>query len=151
MPCCVRRGSDMTANGWFQILLFFALIFLVTKPLGIFMARVFNREKTFFDPMLRPVERLLYRVTAVDENHEMRWTEYAISMLLFSAASMLVLYFIQRVQHYLPLNPQKLAGVNPPHLAFNTAASFTTNTNWQAYGAGTTIAFLPKLVEFVYQ
>src|SRR6266496_2623733 len=76
MPCCVRRSSDMTANGWFQILLFFALIFLVTKPIGIFMARVFNREKSFVDPVLRPVERLLYRVTAVDENHEMRWTDF---------------------------------------------------------------------------
>src|SRR6266498_911446 len=98
MPCCVRRSSDMTANGWFQILLFFALIFLVTKPLGIFMARVFNREKTFLDPVLRPVERLLYRVTAVDENHEMRWTEYAVSMLLFSLVSMVVLYLMERLQ-----------------------------------------------------
>src|SRR5689334_1790913 len=102
MPSCVRRGFDMTANGWFQILFFFALIFLVTKPLGIFMARVFNREKTFLDPVLRPVERLFYRMTTVDENHEMRWTEYAISMLLFSVVSMLVLYLIQRVQYYLP-------------------------------------------------
>ena len=78
----------MTANGWFQILLFLVLIFLVTKPLGIFMARVFNREKTFLDPALRPVERLLYRATGVDETHEMRWTEYAIAMLLFSMVSM---------------------------------------------------------------
>ena len=75
----------MTVNGWLQILLFLALIFLVTKPLGVFMARVFNREKTFMDPVLRPVERLLYRITGVDEDHEMRWTEYAIAMLLFSA------------------------------------------------------------------
>src|SRR6266498_4600835 len=150
MPCCVRRSSDMTANGWFQILLFFALIFLVTKPLGIFMARVFNREKTFLDPVLRPVERLLYRVTAVDENHEMRWTEYAISMLLFSVVSMLGLYFIQRVQFYLPFNPQKLTGVNPPHLAFNTAASFTTNTNWQAYGGETTMSYFTQMAGLAY-
>src|SRR5437899_3849001 len=108
----------MTANGWFQILLFLLLVFLATKPLGIFMACVFNREKTFLDPVLRPVERLLYRVTAVDENHEMRWTEYAISMLLFSVVSMLVLYFIQRVQYYLPFNPQKLTGVNPTTSSF---------------------------------
>ncbi len=140
----------MTANGWFQILLFFALIFLVTKPLGIFMARVFNREKTFLDPVLRPVERLLYRVTAVDENHEMRWTEYAISMLLFSVVSMLGLYFIQRVQYYLPFNPQKLTGVNPPHLAFNTAASFTTNTNWQAYGGETTMSYFTQMAGLAY-
>ncbi len=140
----------MTANGWVQILLFFALIFLVTKPLGIFMAWVFNREKTFLDPVLRPVERLLYRVTAVDENHEMRWTEYAISMLLFSVVSMLVLYFIQRVQYYLPFNPQKLTGVNPPHLAFNTAASFTTNTNWQAYSGETTMSYFTQMAGLAY-
>jgi K+-transporting ATPase ATPase A chain len=140
----------MTANGWFQILLFFALIFLVTKPLGIFMARVFNRKKTFLDPVLRPVERLLYRMTAVDENHEMRWTEYAISTLLFSVVSMLVLYFIQRVQYYLPFNPQKLTGVNPPHLAFNTAASFTTNTNWQAYSGETTMSYFTQMTGLAY-
>src|SRR5207244_8920114 len=128
MPCCVRKSSDMTANGWFQILLFFALIFLVTKPFGIFMAHVFNREKTFLDFALRPLERLLYRVTTVDENHEMRWTEYAISMLLFSAVSMLVLYLIQRVQSSLPFNPHKLTRVTPPHLAFDTAAPLTTHT-----------------------
>ena len=82
----------MTANGWFQIVVFLLLILAVTKPLGVFMARVFNRERTFLDPVLRPIERLLYRVTGVDENHEMRWTEYAVSMLLFSVVSMLLLY-----------------------------------------------------------
>src|SRR6195256_6884139 len=97
----------MTPNGWLQILLFLAVIFAVTKPLGIFMARVFNREKTFMDPVLRPIERLFYRVTAVDENHEMRWTEYATSMLLFSMVSMVVLYLMERLQGYLPFNPQK--------------------------------------------
>ena len=112
----------MTANGWFQILLFLALIFLITKPLGIFMTRVFNREKTFLDPVLRPVEKLLYRLTGVDENHEMRWTEYAVSMLLFSGVAMLVVYLIQRLQQFLPWNPQHLAG-GGPDLAFNTAAS----------------------------
>src|SRR5207344_2922019 len=118
----------MTVNGWLQIIVYLAVIFAVTKPMGIFMARVFNRERTFLDPMLRPVERLLYRLTLVDEEHEMRWTEYAFSMLLFSGVSMLVLYLIERVQQWLPLNPQKFAAV-VPDLAFNTAASFTTNTN----------------------
>ena len=118
----------MTLNGWFQILLFFAVILAVTKPLGIFMARVFSRERTFLDPILRPVEKLLYKLTGVDEEHEMRWTEYAIAMLLFSAVSMLALYLIQRLQHGLPWNPQGFANVSPD-LAFNTAASFTTNTN----------------------
>src|SRR5579872_2666166 len=140
----------MTANGWFQILFFFALICLVTKPLGVFMARVFNREHTFLDPILRPVERLIYRATRVDESREMRWTEYAISMLLFSVVSMLVLYLIQRVQYFLPFNPQKLAGVNPPHLAFNTAASFTTNTNWQAYSGETTMSYFTQMVGLAY-
>jgi K+-transporting ATPase ATPase A chain len=140
----------MTANGWFQILFFLLLIFLVTKPMGIFMARVFNREKTFMDPVLRPVERLLYRVTGVDETHEMRWTEYAISMLLFSVVSMIVLYLMQRLQGYLPFNPQKLGAVYPPALAFNTAASFTTNTNWQNYGGETTMSYFTQMAGLAY-
>src|SRR3984957_5674047 len=140
----------MTANGWLQILLFLALVFLVTKPMGIFMARVFNRERTFMDPVLRPIERLLYRVTAVDENHEMRWTEYAISMLLFSLVSMIVLYLMERLQGYLPFNPQKLGAVNPPVLAFNTAASFTTNTNWQNYAGETTMSYFTQMAGLAY-
>src|SRR6202050_29870 len=108
----------MTLNGWLQILVFLALIFAVTKPLGAFMTRVFAREKTFLDPLLRPIERLLYRVTGVDESHEMRWTEYAFAMLLFSAVSMILLYIIERAQLWLPLNTQKLANVDPA-LAFN--------------------------------
>src|SRR2546428_14187341 len=134
----------MSANGWFQILFFLALILAVTKPMGIFMAHVFSRERTFMDPVLRPMERLLYRVTGVDEDHEMRWTEYAIAMLLFSAVSMLLLYLIQRAQAFLPFNPQKLAGVAPA-LAFNTAASFTTNTNWQNYSGETTMSYFTQM------
>ncbi len=140
----------MTANGWLQILLFLLLVFLVTKPLGIFMTRVFNREKTFMDPVLRPVERLLYRVTRVDENHEMRWTEYAIAMLLFSMVSMVVLYLMERVQGYLPFNPQKFGAVAPSHLAFNTAASFTTNTNWQAYSGETTMSYFTQMAGLAF-
>jgi K+-transporting ATPase ATPase A chain len=140
----------MTANGWFQILVFLALIFLVTKPLGIFMARVFSREKTFMDPVLRPMERLLYRVTGVDEDHEMRWTEYAVSMLLFSVVSMILLYLIQRLQGFLPFNPQKFGAVNPPHVAFNTAASFTTNTNWQAYSGESTMSYFTQMAGLAY-
>src|SRR6202045_113682 len=107
----------MTANGWFQILLFLFFVFQVTKPIGIFLTRVFNRERTFLDPVLRPIERLLYRITGVDESHEMRWTEYATTMLVFSAVSMLVLYLIQRIQGMLPFNPQHLGAVTPEHLA----------------------------------
>jgi K+-transporting ATPase ATPase A chain len=140
----------MTANGWFQILLFLALIFLVTKPMGIFMARVFSREHTFLDPVLRPIERALYRVTGVDEKHEMRWTEYAVSMLLFSVVSMVVLYVMQRIQGFLPLNPQKFGAVSPSHLAFNTAASFTTNTNWQAYSGESTMSYFTQMAGLAY-
>jgi len=140
----------MTINGWLQIFVFLALIFAVTKPMGVFMTRVFSRERTFLDPVLRPIERLLYRVTGVDENHEMRWTEYAVSMLLFSAISMLVLYIMQRVQAKLPWNPQHFAGVTPEHLAFNTAASFTTNTNWQVYSGETTMSYFTQMAGLAY-
>jgi K+-transporting ATPase ATPase A chain len=140
----------MTANGWFQILLFLALVLLVTKPLGIFMTRVFNRERTFMDPVLRPLERLLYRVTGVDEDHEMRWTEYAIAMLLFSAVSMIVLYLMQRLQAYLPFNPQNFGAVSPSHVAFNTAASFTTNTNWQAYSGESTMSYFTQMAGLAF-
>ncbi|HMI50153.1 MAG TPA: potassium-transporting ATPase subunit KdpA [Candidatus Saccharimonadales bacterium] len=139
----------MTANGLLQIGLFLVVIFLVTKPLGAFMARVFNREKTFLDPILRPVERLLYRVTGIDEKHEMRWTEYAVALMLFSGVSMAALYLIERTQKWLPLNPQKLANVDPA-LAFGTAASFTTNTNWQAYAGESTMSYLTQMAGLAY-
>ena len=139
----------MTLNGWVQILLFLVLILAVTKPLGVFMARVFNRERTFLDPLARPIERLLYRVTGVDENHEMRWTEYAISMLLFSGVSMLLLYLIERVQRWLPWNPQKFGAV-AQDLAFNTASSFTTNTNWQNYAGEATMSYLTQMAGLAY-
>src|SRR5690242_2098627 len=100
----------MSANGWFQIGLYFVLILAITKPLGVFMARVFNREKTFLDPAMRPFEKLLYKLTWVDEQHEMRWTEYSTAMLLFSAVSMIVLYAMERLQGWLPFNPQHIPG-----------------------------------------
>ena len=140
----------MTANGWLQIAIFLALILAVTKPMGVFMARVFNRERTFLDPVLRPVERLLYRLTGVDETHEMRWTEYAAAMLLFSVVSMLLLYLIERLQLHLPFNPQKFAAVLPEHVAWNTAASFTTNTNWQAYSGESTMSYFTQMAGLAY-
>ncbi len=140
----------MTANGWFQILLFFGLVLLVTKPLGKFITRVFSRERTLLDPVLRPLERLIYRLSWVDENHEMGWKEYCISMLLFSAISMLVLYGLERLQGFLPLNPQKFGAVNSPALAFNTAASFTTNTNWQNYAGETTMSYVTQMAGLAY-
>src|SRR5271166_2329027 len=140
----------MTANGWFQIIVFLVLILAATKPMGVFLTHVFNRERTFMDPVMRPIERLIYRTTGVAENHEMRWTEYAFAMLLFSVVSMLLLYLIQRVQGFLPFNPQKFGAVSPPHLAFNTAASFTTNTNWQAYSGETTMSYFTQMAGLAY-
>jgi len=139
----------MTANGWFQIGLYLLAIFLVTKPLGIFMARVFGGQKTFLDPVLRPVERLIYRLCGVDEKREMRWTEYGAAMLLFSGVSLIFLYLTERMQQWLPLNPQKFANV-PPALAWNTAVSFTTNTNWQAYVPETTMSYLTQMAGLAY-
>ncbi len=141
----------MTANGWFQILLFFAVLLAVTKPLGVFMTRVFSGEKTFLDPVLRPIERLIYRCCGIDDTREMDWKEYAISMLLFSVVSMLILYLIERVQglKFMPWNPQHLANVGPD-LAFNTAASFTTNTNWQNYGGESTMSYFTQMAGLAY-
>jgi K+-transporting ATPase ATPase A chain len=140
----------MTINGWLQIAIFLALILAVTKPMGVFMTRVFNRERTFMDPVLRPIERLIYRLTGVNEDHEMRWTEYACAMLLFSLVPMLLLYLMQRVQGHLLFNPQKFAGVTPEHLAWNTAASFTTNTNWQAYSGESTMSYFTQMAGLAY-
>src|SRR5437764_13985790 len=115
----------MTANGWFQIGVYLLAILAITPPLGRFMTLVFNRERTWLDPILRPLERAIYGLTGVDDAHEMRWTEYAFALLAFSAISMIVLYLMQRAQQWLPWNPQRFPAV-PPALAFNTASSFTT-------------------------
>ena len=139
----------MTPNGWFQIAFFLAVILLITKPIGVFIARVFSQEKTFLDPVLRPVEKFVYRLTGVDEQHEMRWTEYAVAMLLFSGVSMALLYLFERTQHWLPWNPQKFPNVEPG-LAFGTAASFTTNTNWQAYSGESTMSYLTQMAGLAY-
>ena len=139
----------MTLNGWLQILFFLLAVFLVTPLLGGYMARVFTRQRTWLDPVLRPFERLIYRLTGVDETRGMRWTEYAVALLLFSVVSMLVLYAMQRLQSVLPWNPQGFAGV-PPALAFNTAVSFTTNTNWQAYGGETTMSYFTQMAGLAY-
>ncbi|HKE58834.1 MAG TPA: potassium-transporting ATPase subunit KdpA [Pyrinomonadaceae bacterium] len=143
----------MTINGWAQILLFIAIVVALAKPIGLFMAHVFEGQRTFLHPVLRPVESLLYRLTGVDEKREMHWTEYAGSMLLYSLVSLLLLYVIQRLQGYLPLNPQKLPGVDSTGFvasAFNTAASFTTNTNWQSYVPETTMSYLTQMVGLAY-
>src|SRR6516164_3773744 len=139
----------MTQNGWFQIGLYLFIILLLTKPIGIFMTKVFNRERTFLDPILRPVERLVYRLAGIHEKHEMRWTEYAVAMLLFSGVSMTLLYLLERTQKWLPFNPQKFPNVEPG-LAFGTAASFTTNTNWQVYSGESTMSYLTQMAGLAY-
>jgi K+-transporting ATPase ATPase A chain len=139
----------MTANGWFQIGLYVLVLFLITKPIGIFLTRVFERQKTFLDPLLRPVERLIYRLCGVHENKEMRWTEYGTTMLVFSAVSLILLYLFERLQQWLPWNPQRFANVTPD-LAWNTAVSFTTNTNWQAYTPEVTMSYLTQMAGLAY-
>jgi K+-transporting ATPase ATPase A chain len=139
----------MTANGWFQICFFFVLVLVCAKPLGLYMAHVFEREHTRVDGMFRPIERLVYRLIGIDETHEMAWTEYAVAMLLFSLVTMLVTYAIERLQQMLPLNPQHLSAV-APDLALNTAASFTTNTNWQSYTPEATMSYLTQMLTLAY-
>jgi potassium-transporting ATPase potassium-binding subunit len=139
----------MTANGWFQIGLYVLVLFLITKPIGIFLTRVFERQKTFLDPVLRPVERLIYRICGVDEDKEMRWKEYGTTMLVFSAVSLILLYLFERLQQWLPWNPQRFANVTPD-LAWNTAVSFTTNTNWQAYTPEVTMSYLTQMAGLAY-
>ena len=135
----------MTLNGWLQIFLFIAIILLLAKPMGSYMTCVFERRRTFLDPVLVPCERLLYRLTGVDPAKEMKWTEYTIVMLIFSAATMLLTYIVERLQGLLPLNPQHLPNVESA-LALNTAISFTTNTNWQAYVPESTMSYLTQML-----
>jgi K+-transporting ATPase ATPase A chain len=135
----------MSLNGWLQIALFIALILLLAKPMGSYMTRVFERRHTWLDPLLGPCERLLYKLTGIDPDEEMRWTQYAVAMLIFSASTLVLTYVIERLQLHLPLNPQHLANV-APDLALNTAISFTTNTNWQAYTPETTMSYLTQML-----
>jgi K+-transporting ATPase ATPase A chain len=135
----------MTSNGWLQIAVFFALVLLAAKPMGLYMARVYERKKTWLDPVLVPLERLLYKMTGVDADAEMKWTQYGLAMLIFSLATLLLTYLVERLQHLIPLwNPQHLAAVEP-YLAWNTAISFTTNTNWQSYVPEQTMSYLTQM------
>src|SRR5271166_1118365 len=136
-------------NALVQVGLFFIVVTLVSVPLGLYMARVFAGEHTFLDPVLSPIERLIYRVCGVHPATEMTWYEYAIAMLLFSMVGMIVLYLMQRLQQFLPFNPQTMGAV-APDLAFNTAASFTTNTNWQAYGGESTMSYFAQMAGLAF-
>jgi K+-transporting ATPase ATPase A chain len=139
----------MTGNAVAQVAIYLALVVAVTVPFGAYMERVFTAKPTFLDPVMRPVERAIYRICGIAAAAEMGWGEYAISMLLFSGVGMIALYALERLQGYLPFNPQGLPGV-PASLAFNTAASFTSNTNWQAYGGETTMSYLTQMVGLTY-
>ncbi len=126
------------------------VVLVLAAPLGIYMARVFTRDKTFLDPVLCPIERLIYRLCAVDADKEMNWKEYALVLLIFNGFGFVALFLIQLLQGLLPLNPQNLAGVEPT-VAFNTAASFMTNTNWQAYGGESTMSYLTQMAGLTVQ
>jgi potassium-transporting ATPase potassium-binding subunit len=134
----------MTANGWLQFALYCLILLATVRPVGLYMGHVLEGERTWLSPILRPVEKLIYKLCGVQADHEMNWREYAFALLGFSAVSMLLTYAIERLQAYLPFDPQKLAGVGPD-LAWNTAASFTTNTNWQSYTPETTMSYLTQM------
>jgi len=134
----------MTISGWVQIALFSVVVILITRPLGGYMTRVFAGERTFLSPVLRPVERAVYWCCGVDETQEQHWLTYAVAMLFFSVAGFVTLYALQRLQWYLPFNPQGQAGIEPSS-AFNTSVSFVTNTNWQSYVPETTMSYLTQM------
>lgn len=140
----------MTLLGWLQILVFCGIIILLVKPLGGYMTRVFNGESTWLQPVLRPIERGLYRVAGTREDEEQNWVTYAVALLLFNLAGFVVLYVLQRFQAVLPLNPAGMGEVGP-ELAFNTAASFVANTNWQSYGGESTMSYLTQMLGLAVQ
>jgi K+-transporting ATPase ATPase A chain len=140
----------MTFDGWIQIVLYVALVVALVKPLGAYMTRVFNGERTFLSPVLRPVESVLYKIAGVDEKQDQHWTTYAIGMLLFHVFGFLILYALMRVQGALPYNPAGMTAV-PEYLSFNTAVSFITNTNWQNYGGESTMSYLVQMLGLTHQ
>src|SRR5579871_1949588 len=149
----------MTSNGIFQIVVFFALLLILTKPLGKFMAGVFEGKRTWLHPLLRPLERLIYKLSGIREDAEQRWTQYTASLLVFSLVSFLFVYLIQRLQGFLPLNPMHFSTAHAPSnatamtpdLAFNTAVSFLTNTNWQSYGGESTLSYFVQMAALTVQ
>ena len=139
----------MSFNGVLQFAVYFLALLLLTKPLGVYMARVFSGERTFLSRVVGPIERLIYKLCRVDPSTEQHWTTYTAAMLIFSVVSLLLLYALQRLQYYLPFNPQRFTGV-APDLTFNTAVSFTTNTNWQAYSGESTMSYLVQMAGLAF-
>src|SRR5215472_17098495 len=140
----------MQASGWIQFAIYIIALALITKPMGLYLLRVLDANgRTWLDPVLQPVERLTYRAMGVDPHREHNWKQYTLAMLLFSLLGCLFTYAILRLQYFLPLNPQKLAGVSPD-LSFNTAVSFTTNTNWQNYSGESTLSYFSQMVGLAF-
>ncbi len=140
----------MTIIGWIQILLYCAIVLALVKPLGWYMTRVFNGERTFLSPLLRPVETALYRVAGVDERREQHWLSYTVAMLFFHIGGFVILYVLMRTQALLPFNPAGQSAV-AEDLSFNTAVSFITNTNWQNYGGESTLSYLVQMAGLTHQ
>jgi K+-transporting ATPase ATPase A chain len=140
----------MTVLGWIQIVLFCAIVVALVLPLGAYMTKVFNGERTLLSPVLGPVERGIYAAAGLDETHEQHWLAYAVSMLLFHVFGFLILYAILRLQGMLPFNPAEMGAI-APDLAFNTSVSFLTNTNWQNYGGESTVSYLTQMLGLTHQ
>ncbi|MBP1688509.1 MAG: kdpA, partial [Deltaproteobacteria bacterium] len=140
----------MTANGYLQVALYLVVLLALARPLGAYMARVYENQPICLGRILGPVERILYRLAGVRPDVEMAWKSYALAMLTFNMLGLLAVYLLQRVQGSLPLNPESLGAV-APHLAFNTAASFASNTNWQSYGGETTLSYLTQMLGLTVQ
>src|SRR5262245_7744816 len=132
-------------HAWIELGLYMVVLLLAVKPLGGFMARVLDGQRTFLSPLLGSLERLCYRVARIDPGEEMGWKRYAVAMMVFNLAGLFVVYALQRLQHLLPLNPAKLGSITPDS-AFNTAVSFATNTNWQGYAGETTMSYLTQML-----
>ena len=140
----------MTLNGWLQIAIMLALVIATARPLGVYMASVFERRATFLDGAVAPIERSFYALAGIDSQREQHWFTYTMALLAFNAAGFALLYTILRLQHVLPMNPQGFEPMSP-HLAFNTAASFVTNTNWQSYGGESTLSYFSQMVGLTVQ
>ncbi|HTY35808.1 MAG TPA: potassium-transporting ATPase subunit KdpA [Bacteroidota bacterium] len=140
----------MTFNGILQTVFFMVVLIALARPLGAFMARVYQRERTFLDPLLGPVERLIYRLARINPDEEMDWKDNAVAMLLFNVVGLFVVYALQRLQYVLPWNPQGLSAVSPDS-SFNTAVSFASNTNWQGYGGETTMSYFTQMAGLTVQ
>src|SRR6266699_3909876 len=153
MRCSSPSGSEeqtMTFLGWVQIVLYCAIVLALVQPLGWYMTRVFNGERTFLEPVLRPVDTVLYRVAGVDPAREQHWLAYTVAMLFFHVGGFVILYALMRLQALLPFNPAEQSAV-PADLSFNTAVSFITNTNWQNYGGESTLSYLVQMLGLTHQ